>query len=154
MKLIPLTRGKFAKVSDCDYEYLNQWKWTYHSQGYAYRQIRRKDHVETILMHRLITFASKGLEVDHRDRDRLNNQRENLLVVTRSANSYNKPTSRRNTTGHTGVYFDKRRSQYQAYISVEGKKKHLGWYKEIEDAIKARKWGENEYHGFSNSSEG
>jgi hypothetical protein len=27
MKLIPLTQGKHAKVSDKDYKWLNQWKW-------------------------------------------------------------------------------------------------------------------------------
>lgn len=39
MKEIYLSRGKTAIVDDCDYEYLNQWKWHY-SGGYAVRNAK------------------------------------------------------------------------------------------------------------------
>lgn len=37
MKSITLSRGLSALVDDGDYEWLNQWKWSYGANGYAIR---------------------------------------------------------------------------------------------------------------------
>ena len=50
-----------------------------------------------------------------------------------------------NTSGHTGVYFDKRSGKWFAMITFQKKKHYLGYYKEKEDAIKARERAEEEY---------
>jgi hypothetical protein len=50
-----------------------------------------------------------------------------------------------NTSGHKGVWFDKSRGKWSAYINVHRKKIHLGRYTKIEDAIKARELAEDEY---------
>lgn len=51
-----------------------------------------------------------------------------------------------NTSGHTGVYFDKRSKKWQAYINYRKKRHHLGSFEEKEDAICARKEGEAKLH--------
>ena len=74
MKTIPLTQGKEALVSDCDYEFLMQWKWEYHKCNHGDRRLarRRRPRPErkVIYMHRAIA-GRKGLsgEIDHRDRN-------------------------------------------------------------------------------------
>ena len=35
MKKIKLTQNRFATVSSEDYDFLNQFNWSYHSRGYA-----------------------------------------------------------------------------------------------------------------------
>ena len=50
-----------------------------------------------------------------------------------------------NTSGHKGVWWDKSREMWQAFIQVNGVKKHLGRYHKYEDAVKARELAEEEY---------
>ena len=57
-----------------------------------------------------------------------------------------KTPSVRNTSGHTGVYFDKRSGKWQAYINYKKKRYYLGSFKKIDDAIRVRKEGEAQLH--------
>lgn len=50
-----------------------------------------------------------------------------------------------NSSGHTGVSWNKRRSLWEAYIQVHGKRKYLGRYSKYEDAVKARELAEEQY---------
>lgn len=56
-----------------------------------------------------------------------------------------KSLPKNNTSGHKGVWFDKSRGKWCAFINVHRKKIHLGRYAKIEDAIKARELAEEEY---------
>lgn len=51
-----------------------------------------------------------------------------------------------NTSGHTGVYLDKRTGKWQAYINYKKKRYYLGCFKDMEDAVRARKEGEAQLH--------
>ena len=53
-----------------------------------------------------------------------------------------------NTSGYNGVYYDKRRNQWVAQITFQGKTKYLGSFKELESAVKARQAGEEIYDEF------
>lgn len=53
-----------------------------------------------------------------------------------------------NTSGYNGVYLDKRRGQWVAQITFQGKTKYLGAYPEKGEAIKARLRGEEIYDEF------
>lgn len=53
-----------------------------------------------------------------------------------------------NTSGHTGVYFDKRSRKWGARITFKRKDYFLGSYDKIEDAVKARKRGEEMHDDF------
>ena len=50
-----------------------------------------------------------------------------------------------NTSGVTGVSWNKRRGKWEAYIQLKGQKIHLGLYDNIEDAAKARARAEEDY---------
>lgn len=47
-----------------------------------------------------------------------------------------------NSSGHTGVYLDKRTGKWQAYINFQKKRYHLGMFKTKEQAIRVRKSAE------------
>ena len=50
-----------------------------------------------------------------------------------------------NHSGHKGVFYNKSRGLWEAYISVHGKRIYLGRYSVKEDAVKARIRAEEEY---------
>ena len=51
-----------------------------------------------------------------------------------------------NTSGYTGVYFDKRSGKWNAYINFKKKRYYLGSYRDIEDAVKERRLAEERLH--------
>lgn len=53
-----------------------------------------------------------------------------------------------NTSGYTGVYWNKRNQKWAAQITFKGKTYYLGAYDKMEDAIKARKRGEEMHEDF------
>lgn len=128
---IPLTRGKIALVDAADFEWLNQWKWRANANSktfYAMRSSYRK----AILMHRLITNAPKGMDVDHIDGNSLNNQRKNLRVCSRSQNMGNTGQYCTNTTGFKGVSFVKDIGKWKAEIGRPST--YLGCFESPEEA--------------------
>lgn len=103
------------------------------------------------LIYRLAWFYMTGQwppnEIDHIDRNPLNNRWNNLRLATRSENGRNRGLSTRNTSGQTGVSWHKRLEKYQAQIMVEGKYVALGYFERIEDAARAYKQAVIRYHG-------
>lgn len=57
-----------------------------------------------------------------------------------------KPTAK-STTGVRGVYFNKRKGSYQAFINVDKKPKYLGSSKDFRKAVALRKNAEKEFWG-------
>lgn len=83
-------RNKFAKVSKEDYPLLMRYSWNYRN-GYAITKANGKE----IRMHRLVLgVTDPEIIVDHKDRDRLNNQRDNLREFTPTQNANNRNSSR------------------------------------------------------------
>lgn len=97
--------------------------------------------------HRLAWLYMKGRfpkeQIDHINQDRLDNRFSNLREVTNKENNKNSTMQKNNTSGYTGVSFDGKR--WVAYITVDDKKKHLGRYKDKNEAILARKIAEKKY---------
>lgn len=72
---------------------------------------------------------------------------ENCRWVTMSIQEFNKRISSRNTSGTTGVSFNKACNKWVAYIRKDGKLYHLGTFANIDDAIYARKQAEKRLYG-------
>lgn len=142
MKKIPLTGkwgvNKFALVSNVDYKELSKYKWFLGKNGYPARNVGRPSLSPIrIYMHRVI-LGFPDLEVDHINRNRLDNRRENLRTATRSQNAHNTGPQINNTSGYRGVYWYKAYKKWEADIKVQGKKIKLGYFKDIEDAASIR----------------
>src|SRR3990167_702232 len=133
MKKIKLSQGKVALVDDEDYEWVNQWKWCYQRcvrpsgeyQGYAIRSL----HPGQMRMHRLIIGAKKGEEVDHINRNKLDNRRKNLRIAFKNENRHNINVRKDSKTGIKGVTYVKKLKKYRAYIQVNSKQYNLGFFK-------------------------
>lgn len=91
---VPLTRGQVALIDADDYPVVSalSWRASPNPMGgyYATAAAKRADgRTTTLYMHRLITGAPKGKEVDHWNHDTLDNRRENLRVGSHKANMEN-----------------------------------------------------------------
>jgi hypothetical protein len=116
---IQLTNGQVALIDEGDLFTLSKFDWLSVSAGkgliYAYTQINNK----TVYMHRLIMGEPLGLYVDHRNRNGLDNQRENLRITTQSVNIANAGMFENNTSGYKGVV--KYRKGWKAQIKFHQK---------------------------------
>jgi hypothetical protein len=150
-KLIKLTLGQFAIVDDENYEYLNQWKWHASKRHYTYYAARRltigKNKSKLIYMHRSIIDVKNGLEVDHINRNGLDNRRSNLRQCTRGQNARNSKKPKTNTSGFKGVHFHRARNKYTAYIKVNKTKKHLGYFMTAIEAARVYDKNALKYYG-------
>ena len=140
MKIIRLSKGHHAIVDDSDYEFLNQWKWSackswWTETVYAARKPFGGKNGKSIYMHRLIMGEPQGLEVDHKDRNGLNNQRTNLRIAEKFQNRSNQGLSKMSVSRAKGVR-QKGRS-WEAHISVGDKYVYLGIFKTFQDALDA-----------------
>lgn len=144
---VELTRGLFSEIDSIDSD-LNSLSWQamkMRDKFYAGRSVNLGNKkIKTILMHRVILSRmlerdlTKGEEVDHKDRNPLNNKRENLRLANGTQNNFNKP-SPRNITGFKGVSFDKNKKTkpYASHIGFEGKRLYLGYFDTPEEAYDA-----------------
>lgn len=122
MREINLSRGHLATIDDCDFDRINQIKWhfspgTGSRLGYAVARINGK----TTYMHRFILGALRGQEVDHADRNSLNNVRSNLRFATRSQQCADTLRARVPQSGYRGVFLvGDGSADYWAEITVRG----------------------------------
>jgi len=121
-------KGGVALVDDEDYERLSQYRWHQGAKGYVESSFRVQGKTTTIRMHRLILDAPKGMEIDHWNRNKLDNQRSNLRVVTPSVNQWNVGARVENVTGYLGVNTVPTAGRWVAVIMIRGKKMHLGTF--------------------------
>lgn len=138
MKEIPLTQGKVAIVDDQDYALVSQYKWCAKWNGrhwYSHKSIVKNGRQYTLFMHRFITDAPTGMQVDHVNGDTLDNRRSNLRLCTPSENQQNRGRPISNSSGYKGVRKDGNR--WCAAIMVNGKYFHLGSFAEPVEAAHA-----------------
>jgi hypothetical protein len=115
-------------VSDEDYQRLSIRRWFIRKNGYV-----QSGHG---LLHRVIMNAPSGLEVDHINRNRLDNRRENLRICTHKENSQNKGTWGK--SGAKYVYYKPACGLYSVQIPLDGRVKSCGYRRRLEDAVALR----------------
>jgi hypothetical protein len=135
---ILLSQGKYAIVDTEDYEWLSKWKWTLHSQGYAYRNNREGNRTPRIIfMHRAVNKTPLHLVTDHINRNRLDNRKFNLRSVTKTANAFNTKRNKNNTTGERGVVYRSEKNKWIAQITYNHQPVYIGIYVTKEEAVVA-----------------
>lgn len=145
MKNIKLTKGAFAIVDDINYEKYSSKKWQF-CNGYAVRFEKKNGLRKTIYLHKEIFPVPDGYEVDHINKNRLDNRIENLRKCTHAQNVRNRNMQSNNTSGFKGVS----RSAYGrwvAKISYKGSDIHIGTFDSPEDAAMAYDEAARGLHG-------
>lgn len=139
MKLIPLTKGQFAKVDDEDFHYLRKFKWQakWHPElGYYYavRSERIEGRNKTFRMSVELMKPEHGMKVDHINHDTLDNQKRNLRICTHSQNNQNRSKGKNTTSIYKGVFFNTDKQRWTSKIKHNRISTHLGHFKNEKDA--------------------
>lgn len=120
-----------------DIDKIKNYKWCF-SSGYC------KSHLSNgkrIGIHQLLIDCPEDMEIDHINRNPLDNRKENLRICTHQQNTWNRIMS-----SETGVYYDEKTKKWIAYIIVNGKTKQKS-FKTKEEAKVQRKLYEIDYFG-------
>jgi hypothetical protein len=119
-------------------------------KGHGYIQI--KINGQLYLAHRLAWLYVYGVwpvnQIDHINRDRTDNRFENLREATNAQNCQNRPVQHNSTSGVSGVNWNKTLGKWHARISLNGQRRHVGWYKTKDEATAARLIAEAELHPY------
>lgn len=141
--LIGYTSNKSTRflIDKEDFERIKNYTWAEDAHGYIYTSINGK----IIKLHKFI-MDSKRI-VDHRNRKRYDNRKENLREATIQENNRNHKVRIDNESGVSGVVWMKPNHNWSAVIYIDGKTKRCGSYSNLDDAIKARLKAEAKYFG-------
>jgi hypothetical protein len=147
---IPLTQGKFALVDPKNYYWLAAYHWYAYRSAltwYAHRAVKINGKRSVISMHCQIMPLPKGLLVDHKNCNGLDNRRANLRPATHAENCHNRrkystPTSSR----FKGVRWHKHGKKWAATIRGNNRAIHLGYFADETDAARAYDEAAKKYH--------
>jgi hypothetical protein len=92
------------------------------------------------LAHRIaFIWMGKALpdQVDHLNRNSIDNRWENLLASSAKENMKNLSMMRNNTSGVTGVYWNKASGKWMARVKINGKFRYLGYFTDLQEAAKS-----------------
>ena len=140
MKEIALTKGYVALVDDEDFDTLSRLKWHAIKAKDTVYGVRRESSGKYLMMHRFvlrINGMDKDGVIDHRNRNGLDNRKENLRIGTHSQNCHNQKMHCDKMIPVKGVTWDKSRQKYMTGIHVEGRQIFLGRFDALDDAAKA-----------------
>lgn len=123
-----------------DWNRLKDYYWAVDKHGYVCSMIKGKLRK----MHKMIMRNTEYDTVDHINRNKLDNRKENLRYATYAINAQNRTLLSKNKYGCPGI--TKNHNRYVVTIGINGEKHYIGNFKTVEEAIKARKEAEEKYH--------
>lgn len=130
------SKGYFTTVSLVDYYKVRDIKWYVRPDNQVYGWVNGK----VTRLHRFIMCAPDGIQVDHRDLNRLNNTRGNLRLANHSTQQMNtlKRTRLKNnlTSKYKGVSIHSRSGRYRARIFHNKDEISLGMFNTQEEAAR------------------
>lgn len=134
MKFLNLHLSKqCVKVDDEDYERCSTHTWRIQKEVNKIT-IRSYINGKSLNLGRFILGASTLPEVDHKDRDPFNNQKENLRNCTRLQNAINRGPRKNSSSKYKGVSLDKKSGKWRAQIYINGKQYSIGSYNTAKEA--------------------
>ena len=131
-------KGTEFIIDKSDFENVYKHYWIERA-GYIGSKLAENMTPRYIMLHRfLIGEIPKGLQVDHINRNKHDNTRKNLRIVTPLENCQNKDKTPKSKCGYRNIHFRERIKKYEASITYNNKKYWVGSFdnpQEAEEAI-------------------
>lgn len=125
-------------VDDDKFEYLSQFNWNVsESKGNLYlvaRQVYPDDKLRKVKIHQLVMWPYDSINyvIDHKDRNTLNNTKDNLRLATWTENNHNRKPQSNKAVPYKGVH--RSYKGFRAEIMANGKRIGFGGFKTPEEA--------------------
>jgi hypothetical protein len=104
--------------------------------GYCLVGLYKERKAKTTAVHVIVAIAFLGhkpdgthrIVPDHKDGDKSNNSVTNLELITQRENIERYWLTQKTSSQYSGVYWEKDRNKWRAQITIDGKRKHLGYF--------------------------
>jgi len=134
MAEIKLKSGEICLIDDEDFNRISEFKW-YLTKGKYARGYIKGDKMR--FMHRFIlSISDPKIMIDHKNRNGLDNRKENLRICTSKQNHSN-VEKYKGTSKYKGVSWDKKSNKWKASLTTDNKSRHLGFFVDEVEAAKA-----------------
>lgn len=131
---VSINHGVHILVSPEDIQFVLEFKyWTQRNDGYVVRGRRLNGKYKLFYLHREVfrrqgEFIPEDMVVDHINRDKLDNRRENLRLVTKQQSAYNRGRRRKLVTSIYKGVSGSNQEGWKVHITVESRSLYLGTY--------------------------
>jgi hypothetical protein len=130
MKLV--YKSHHLLIDESDFNLLIKYDWKIQTDPRGTQYLVRRYKGKKIYFHREVLEAKEDELIDHKDRNGLNNRRDNLRRSSKSLNLHNTPS--RSSTEYKGVYWDKHRKLFKCHLTYKGITVNLGRHTSAEVA--------------------
>ena len=147
MKTLKISNSKKRiLIDDKNFDLLSKFTWVVCGKGGSVKaNVLGKNNVSIAWL--VLGQPPKGKEVDHINRNPLDNREINLRFCSKSQNQMNKGLQKNNTSGYKGVHKSKNRKRWKAELKHNGKRLYLGTYNTKEEAAKVYNETAKKYYG-------
>jgi len=145
---ITLTKNKKTIISKSDFKEVSKYKWyAYTNRGltYAGRTVYVNGVGRIQQLHIFLLGTKDGYEIDHINRDSLDNRRSNLRFLSHSDNCFNRRKKPNTTSKYIGVSLNKNTGKWVSYIKKNGVLYYLGSFNSEDEAMNKRLQEEKKY---------
>ncbi len=125
-----------------DYYKIKNYYWSLTADGY----VHSRTNGSVTILHRFLMNTPEYLQVDHINRNPIDNRKVNLRNVKPYINARNKKISSKNTSGYQGVDYQKKENRWRARWATSPNTYKQKTFKTKKEAIEYRKFKEKEYN--------